>query len=651
VSLLQIVMAGCNRNSIKQVTVVLAHLSLFALSGFLAFLLRFDFNIPGRQLVCLWLALSVWLTLKTCVFLLLGLGRGSWRFASVPEARRIVFGNWLSSIVSGAVIFVIASPHFPRSIYCLDFVLCTFLTVGFRFVVRFMLERKATAAEPQGQRAFIYGAGAAGVLLLRESRLNTRLGYKVCGFLDDDADKVGAHIHGLPTLGTGDELPALVAKYRVSVVLIAVPSASGRQMMEILRHCAAAKVQFRTMPGIDEIIRDGGVRKMRDVAVEDLLGRAPVHLDETDIRQKFHAETILITGAAGSIGSELCRQIARFQPRKIVGVDIGETALFDIDREMRGSFPNVPFEPVVGNIRNRSRLAEILEEYRPSVVYHAAAYKHVPMMESHIFEAVENNVLGTYNVAMLAAQAGVRDFVMISSDKAVRPTSVMGLTKRAAELLVNSIQSDGTTYVSVRFGNVLGSNGSVIPIFKEQIARGGPVTITHPEMRRYFMTIPEAAQLVLQASTMARRNCIFVLDMGEPIKIVDLATNLILLSGLEPHKDIAIEYVGVRPGEKLYEELNFLDEDTLPTCHRKIHLFSGPGARISQVATWIRELEQLCAARDVRMVLSLKDLIPEYTPSTHVLKLLDERGAAPAAVPQTGEDSRPKRAIATAAAV
>jgi len=378
------------------------------------------------------------------------------------------------------------------------------------------------------------------------------------------------------------------------------------------------------------VIEERGLAgQIRDVAVEDLLGRKPVRLEENQIRATLEGKVVMVTGAAGSIGSELCRQIARFHPGGIVGFEIAESPLFEIDREMRQTFPQTPFYPEIGSIQNRPRLEEVLRQYSPSVVYHAAAYKHVPMMEAHVFEAVENNVFGTYNVAVAAAAHGVEDFVMISSDKAVRPTNVMGATKRVAELLLLALQNGRTKYVAVRFGNVLGSNGSVIPIFKKQIAAGGPVTVTHPDMRRFFMTIPEACQLVLQAAAIGAGGQICVLDMGEPVKIVDLARNLVLLSGLKPDEDIKIEFTGMRPGEKLYEELSTMLEDTVPTAHEKIRIFVGNGIPAGDMVAWINYLRETCQTRDAgRLVLALKEIVLDYSPSADLLKrVIHTRGS------------------------
>jgi FlaA1/EpsC-like NDP-sugar epimerase len=459
-------------------------------------------------------------------------------------------------------------------------------------------------------------------MLLRESRSNASLNYSIVGFIDDDLTKSGIRIQGVPVLGAGANLPFLAAKHDIHQVLIALPSATGIEMTRVLLSCQEARVRFRTVPSMAEIVEGPALAtQIRDVAVEDLLGRSAVRLETARVRGTLEGKVVLVTGAAGSIGSELCRQIARFRPAGIVGFEIAESPLFEIDREMRRAFPDVSFYPEIGSIQNRARLGDVLRQYSPSVIYHAAAYKHVPMMEAHVFEAIENNVFGTWNAALAAANHGVEHFVMVSSDKAVRPTNIMGATKRVAELLILELQNGGTSFVSVRFGNVLGSNGSVIPIFKQQIAAGGPVTVTHPEMRRYFMTIPEASQLVLQASTMGHGGEVFVLDMGEPVKIVDLARNLILLSGLRLDEDIRIEFTGVRPGEELYEELNSMEEDTLPTPHEKIKIFTGNGLPAAGMEPYLKALREICGRRDLPgLVLTLKDLIPDYNPSVELLR-------------------------------
>ncbi len=492
--------------SLHRLIVWVAQLGIFAFSAVSAFLLRFDFGLPSAYLAHLAYALPILVVAKSIVFRLGNLDRGWWRYVSVADLMRIVAGNLAGSALGCVAILVFAPAGFPRSIYLLDLILCFLGTAGLRVMVRMGAEaasngRCATA----GKKTLIYGAGDAGVTLLREIQKNPKLSYRVQGFVDDRLEKRSARILGVPVLGRGDDVGPLARKHGIETILIAIPSATGAEMTRILGLCHGAGVECKTVPGLGEMIEERALTgQIREVAVEDLLGRKPVRLEEHQIRQSLEGRVVLISGAAGSIGSELCRQIARFHPAGIVGFDAAESPLFEIDREMRQTFPNVRFHPEIGSIQNRVRLDEVLSHYHPSVVYHAAAYKHVPLMETHVFEAIENNVFGTYNLAVTAAEHGVEDFVMISSDKAVRPTNIMGCTKRLAELLLLALQNGRTKYVAVRFGNVLGSNGSVIPIFKKQIAAGGPVTVTHPEMRRFFMTIPEACQLVLQAAVIGR---------------------------------------------------------------------------------------------------------------------------------------------------
>ncbi len=547
-----------------------------ACAAWLAFMLRFDFNLPGHYVHALFFALMVWVPVKLTSFKILSLDRRWARYISIEDLVRLAWSNLIGTLVSVVILMVLRS-GVPRTVYAIDLLLCIALTVGTRVIARRLIESMQPRRHPRTRtRTLIYGAGDAGAALLRELRQNTALTYDVCGFVDDNSRKLGLVLHGVRVLGNGKALEHIAETQRAELVLIAIPAASGAQMKEILEKCTAAGIRSKTVPGVAELIEGNGLaRQIRDVAVEDLLGRIPVLLDQDRISDKLQGRVILVTGAAGSIGSEICRQIARFHPAAIIGYEIAESPLFQLQMELARSFPEILFHAEIGSIQKPARLAEVFERYRPSVVYHAAAYKHVPLMEAHIFEAIENNVFGTLNVVEAARTYGVADLVMISSDKAVNPVNVMGATKRVAELLVRSRQPDDGTYVSVRFGNVLGSNGSVVPIFKDQIARGGPITITHPEMERYFMTIPEACQLVLQASTMGKGGEIFVLDMGEPVRILDLARNLILLSGLRPEQDIMIEFTGVRPGEKLFEELRVEDEGLLATHHRKIRIFAG----------------------------------------------------------------------------
>ncbi|HWR51664.1 MAG TPA: nucleoside-diphosphate sugar epimerase/dehydratase [Bryobacteraceae bacterium] len=607
-------------------------LALIVAAGTLAFLLRFELEIPAAYRRHWQTALIVWALAKSLVFALAGLNRDWWRFACIYDLKRLAAGNLVGTLVSVAIILRVAPAGFPRSIYLLDLVLCFVVTLGARVAVRVIADFPTLNGNTQGkERTLIYGAGNAGVSLLDEIRQNPSLGYEIVGFADDDPQKAHLLIHGTKVLCSGASLGSTAKRHLIDTVLIAIPSASGAQIGDVLRRCHESGVSFKTIPSLGEVIVGRGlVTQIREVAAQDLLGRTPVRVAEAGIREKIHNRVVAVTGAAGSIGSELCRQIARFGPRSVIAYDIAETPLFELELEMKANFPAVPFCPEIGSIQNARRIREVLEHHRPSIVYHAAAYKHVPMMEGHIFEAVENNVLGTYGTALAAEQADVEDFVMISTDKAVRPTSVMGVTKRIAELAVNSMQNRTTRFVSVRFGNVLGSNGSVVQLFKRQIAAGGPLTVTHPGMQRYFMTIPEAAQLVLLASTAGRGGEIFVLDMGEPVKILDLANNLIRLSGLQPDKDIQIEITGARPGEKLYEELQLLEESTVPTRHDKIKTFVGPCLSYDEVRTHIQALRRICAARDVtELLLRIKDIVPEYNPSADMLRRALTEGNEP----------------------
>ena len=597
-------------------------LLIFALSGWVAFLLRFDLRLPDGAERQLEVALAVWIAVKAAGFRMARLDRERWRYFSSHDALRVCRTSAIASAVCGMLIVLAIPTGFPRSVYILDFLACTLLTVSARFGVQMLADGHRTgSAGGMRTRALIYGAGAAGQMLLREIRSSPHFSYEVAGFVDDDAEKNGMKLQGAPVLGIGTSLASLVKELSIAEVLIAIPGADTQAMSRVLRHCRAAGVRCKTLPSLAEILNGTHApAAIRDVAVEDLLGRPPNRLDEERIRRQVAGRVVLVTGAAGSIGSELCRQLARFAPRAIVGFDIAETGLFHLDRQMRELYPAVAFRAEVGNVQHRLRVDEVLAEHRPSLVYHAAAYKHVPLMEAHAFEAVENNVFGTLEMAAASADHGVEAFVMISSDKAVRPTNVMGASKRIAEMVVHAQQGRGPRYASVRFGNVLGSNGSVVPIFKQQIANGGPVCVTHPDMVRYFMTIPEAAQLVLQASTMGRGGEVFVLDMGEPVRIVDLARNLIRLSGLRPDTDIRIAFTGLRPGEKLVEELIRQEEVPVATAHEKIRVFAGENPPWSELAPGLELLRELCRTRDERdLVRKIMALVPEYRPDPRLM--------------------------------
>jgi FlaA1/EpsC-like NDP-sugar epimerase len=614
----------------------------FVLSAFLAFELRFDGALPAQYFHPMGVALCIWAGVKSASFIVGAVSQRSWRYTSASDAVRIVLANSVGSILGGLAIIVLIGPWgIPRSVYILDWLISCLLTLGERLIVLLVISAKIrNKVEGEQARTLIYGAGAAGIALLWELKQNQSLMCNVVGIIDDDSRKVGLILNGKRVLGTGESLETLVRKYAIKRVLIAIPSATGPQIVRILKLATNAKVKFKMVPSLGELVHGTELGKqIREVAVEDLLGRKPVLLDMNRIQERIQGQVVMVTGAAGSIGSEICRQLVKFRPRALVGFDEAETPLFYLGREMAKSFPDVAFYSEIGSITSRVALERVMLHYQPSILYHAAAYKHVPLMEKHVFAAVETNIFGTWNVARVAIKYGVEDFVMISTDKAVRPTSMMGATKRTAEQLIRALQLEGRTkFVAVRFGNVLGSNGSVVPIFKEQIAAGGPVTVTHPEISRYFMTIPEAAQLVLQAFSIGKGGEVFVLEMGEPIKIADLAKNLILLSGLQPGRDIEIQYTGLRPGEKMFEELNLQNENLVPTSHAKIQSYvSHRNFDLTQVKSFLHRLEIIAEEQDVAsLVLQLKELIPDYNPGAELLKTAfsaKEKQAVPVKVP------------------
>jgi FlaA1/EpsC-like NDP-sugar epimerase len=600
---------------------------LIASAGLCAFLLRFEGTVPREYWRHLGISVAIWVVVKLLLFRWFGLDRRSWRFFSTHDAIRLLQANVVGSLISLPLLFLLTPTGFPRSVPVLDLILCALFMGGFAVVRRMALQKQSIgpASTSVSRPVVIYGAGQAGVSLLNEVRANPALGYDVIGFVDDDPMTAGMYVNNTLVLGAGVDLRSIAARNDVQEVLIAIPSASGDQMFTILQHCQAAGVRYRSVAALGEVVEGKGMAaQIRDVDVHDLLSRSPATLDHHLIAERIEGKIIMVTGAAGSIGAELCRQIARFRPAALVAFEIAETPLFYLDQQLRAEFESLTLHLEIGSIQNRRRIEQVIGQHRPSMIFHAAAYKHVPMMEANIFEAVENNVFGTLNVAEVARDYGVGEFVLISSDKAVRPTSVMGTTKRLCELLVLGLPSKTTRFVAVRFGNVLGSNGSVIPVFKQQIAEGGPVRVTHPDMRRYFMTIREAAQLVIQAAAMGRGGEIFVLDMGQQVKIVDLARKLIMLSGRVPDVDIKIEFSGTRPGEKLYEELNLDDERTVGTSHQKIKIFCGGEPELERLSLQTNALRRYCTEHNHAELMSLiQRMVPEYTPSNQALQQID----------------------------
>jgi FlaA1/EpsC-like NDP-sugar epimerase len=563
--------------------------------------------------------------------------RGMWRFTSIADLFNIVKASSIGSLL--IICIILFSPSrfigFPRSVFIIDWCLTILFIAGFRLAIRvYFVHISENDTWPEAMRTFwrllrkkqtarksllIVGAGNCAEKLYREIRDNAMLHYSVVGFIDDDPVKIGRKIHGLPILGPIKEIETAVKKLGANEILIAVPSANSQQMRHIIEHCDNCGISFKTIPGMGELI-DGKVtvNAIREVAYRDLLGREMIKLEEEKIGSYLSGKSVLVTGAGGSIGSELCRQICRFKPKRISLYERAESSLYDIDMELKQNFSGIEILPQLADTRDRNQLEKAFEASRPDVVFHAAAYKHVPMLELQPWKAVKNNIQGTRNLVDFANRFEVDRFVFVSTDKAVRPANVMGASKRVAEMLVQSQNGCGlsnTRYMIVRFGNVVGSVGSVIPLFQKQIKNGGPVTVTHPEVTRFFMTIPEACQLILQAGAMGNGGEIFILDMGTPIKIADMAKDLIRLSGFEPDLDLKIEYIGLRPGEKLYEELITEGEGILPTGHEKIMVLSGAECNLQMLNGNIDEIIQLARNQNILQIKSkLKDILPEYTP-------------------------------------
>ena len=604
---------------------VTANLVVAVTAYLLAFALRFDLSFPRHFVPIVLALLPLLVACKLVSFWSLGLFRGWWRNVSLRDAEDIVRASILgSAIFLATVVFTRGLGGFPRSIFILDLLLCTVGLAGIRLIVPIVQARRERAgAKPIQSLVLIVGAGSAGIRLLQEIETRRQLRVGVVGFADDDPAKLGFRVCGSPVLGTVDDLPALVEKHEVNEVLIAIPSASGARLRRIVERCDEARVPHRVLPTLGALI-EGSVMfsQMREVKVEDLLAREPVRLDLVRVRSLLAGKTILVTGAAGSIGSELCRQIANHEPDTLVLYDRYENGVFLLEMELLARFPRLRVVPILGDVLLADQLASVFTTHRPSAVFHAAAFKHVGMAERNPLEAVRNNILGTHAVLSAAIAHGTREFVLVSTDKAVRPTSLMGATKRAAECLVQEINDPSCRSVAVRFGNVLDSNGSVVPLFRQQIARGGPVTVTHPEVTRYFMTIPEATQLILQATTLGNGGEIFILDMGQPVRIADLARQMIRLSGKEPEEDVEIVFTGLRPGEKMHEELMSDVEEVSATRHDRFSVVRG-SATATFPGIWIPRLQRCVTTGDVGGALRLLGtIVPEYQPSGFIESLL-----------------------------
>jgi FlaA1/EpsC-like NDP-sugar epimerase len=609
----------------RKILILASQICLLAMSYYGSFLLRFDFHPDVSYQSMFVRTLPLVVAVELLVFYAFGLLCGWWRYAGMSDALDICEASFTGAVVLYLVIeLVLNVDGYPRSVLAINLILTVLLVGGTRFAVRAYTEGAQRGAAELN--TLIVGAGRAGSTIARELKRNSQLNLKPVGFVDDDPSKHGIRIHGLRVLGSSDCMSEILRRMSIRCVLIAIPSASGSQVEQIIARCRQCKVDFKILPSFSRHISGGrsSIANIRNARLEDLLGRQPVQIDLASIRNQLEGKVLLITGAGGSIGSELSRQVCDFAPREVILVDRSENCLFQLGLDLSTNRPQQHFVPVIADIQDVGAMREIFALHRPDIVFHAAAYKHVPLMEQSCFQAVTNNIFGTYNVALVARQFGCKTFVMISSDKAVNPTNVMGVTKRIAELIILGLQHEHTRYVAVRFGNVLGSNGSVVPIFQQQIAAGGPVTVTHPEARRYFMTIPEAVQLVLQASTMGVASDIFVLEMGQQIRIADMARNLIRLSGLEPDQDIPVIYTGLRPGEKLFEELMLDGEGVKPTSHPKIRVLDGGPVSFEQVQIWLDELSALVEAKNVYgLVQTFQRIVPEYKPSEEILALCE----------------------------
>ncbi|MEJ2566859.1 MAG: nucleoside-diphosphate sugar epimerase/dehydratase [Gammaproteobacteria bacterium] len=598
----------------RRLAIIVHDLFMVALAWMLAYLVRYNFLLNHGEWTVLGQSLVMVTVVQGLVSWRFGLYRGVWRFASIPDLWNIIRAVFLGALAASLVLFLVNRlENIPRSTLLLYPLFATFLLGAPRALYRMWKDHDLSFQKVGARRkVLIIGAGRAGEMLARDMRRDDD--YLPVGFLDDQPRLRGAKIYGLPVLGRIDDLPRIVASLAVDVVIIAIPSANAAQMQRVVEQCEQAGVMFRTLPRLGSMFStQPTMREVREVAIEDLLGREQVALDWRRISEALVGKTVLVTGAGGSIGSELCRQIARLGPGKLVAFERSEFNLYNIELELRRGFPDLILAAQLGDVTDPAAVDHVLTTHHPQVVFHAAAYKHVPLLQGQPREAVRNNVLGTRTMVLAAESHGCDTFVMISTDKAVKPTNVMGATKRVAELLCQALsRRSAMRLITVRFGNVLGSAGSVVPLFQKQIAAGGPVTVTHPEITRYFMTIPEACQLIMQAGVMGRGGEIFVLDMGQPVKISYLAEQMIRLSGKAPGKDIKIEFTGLRPGEKLYEELFYEQERLNPTGHKKILLAQSAPVdweRLTRLVDTLGEAGERYDEDGLRLLLN--ELVPE----------------------------------------
>ena len=601
--------------TLKRFLAVVHDAAWVPLALLLAYLVRFNFEVmPQGQLAGVLLIMSIALPVQLVCFWLFGLYRGIWRFASIPDLVRILKAVAVGAGATFAVHFLLLHLQgVPRSVILLYPVFLLMGLTGPRLLYRWFKDHQLKLTREATNRALILGAGSAGEMLVRD--LLRRDGYHPVGFLDDDPGKQGKELQGVRVLGALRDLEAVARREGVDVVLIAMPSASSALIRPVVATCASLELRCVTLPSLAELAHgDIDVTRLREIRIDDLLGRQAIELDDSSIHGFLDGMRVLVTGAGGSIGSELCRQVCSYEIAQLIMVDHGEFNLYQINQEINQYKGDRQIKALLGDVRDEARMRWVFETFRPDVVLHAAAYKHVPLVEENPVEGLKTNVFGTRVVADLAVEYGVRKFLLVSTDKAVNPTNVMGASKRAAEIYCQTLNEHASTaFITTRFGNVLGSAGSVVPLFRKQIEAGGPITVTHPEITRYFMTIPEAVSLILQAAAMGKGGEIFVLDMGEPVKIVDLARQMIRLAGREPEVDIAIEYIGLRPGEKLYEELFHGSENLIGTSHPKILLAEARKTEWTVLREELAELLGACQERDVDTLKALlRTLVPEY---------------------------------------
>lgn len=592
---------------------------LITVSGFLALYIRFDFSFGkmDMQFVDFELRyLPINLVVTIVLFILFRLYRSVWRFASTTEFLNVI-GACSGSILSQIVVMAFLKMRMPVSYYLMKYVILILGIGSLRFayrILRMFQEKRVGFRSDARKNTMVIGAGEAGAMIIKELQNSRYLDQKVCCVIDDNEAKLGKYIRGVKIMGRREDICFLAHELHIDEIVVALPSAPQSEVKEILQICQETGCELKVLPGLYQMINgDVSVSRLRKVEIEDLLGREPIKLQVESVMGYVAGKTILVTGGGGSIGSELCRQIAAHEPKQLIIVDIYENNAYDIQQELKFKYPHLNLIVLIASVRNTHRMNSIFQTYRPEIVYHAAAHKHVPLMEDSPNEAIKNNVFGTYKTAQAADKYGVKRFVLISTDKAVNPTNIMGASKRICEMIIQMMNNRSKTdFVAVRFGNVLGSNGSVIPLFKKQIEQGGPVTVTHPEIIRYFMTIPEAVSLVLQAGALAKGGEIFVLDMGEPVKILDLAKNLIRLSGYKPFEDIAIEFTGLRPGEKLYEELLMSEEGLKDTENKLIHIGKPIEFDEEKFRRQLDELKEISDKDSEKIRQKVQAIVPTY---------------------------------------